>query len=1469
MTDVPQKPDRPETLLNIPSTGDSAGETLLDLEISDQQSGETLLQLDGASESVLSRIDRSTGAAHSSRPVELKSDDMHTGGSSGSTTSAKASGSSRGFTERLKGTGVVKYEPDRELGRGGMGVVLSVRDNDLRRDVAMKVVRADRIKPGTESGDLALRRFIEEAQITGQLEHPNIVPVHELGADAKGRIFFTMKLVRGKPLSEIIRELRRGDATTQAEYPLDRLLQVFMKVCDALSFAHAHNVVHRDLKPENIMIGRFGEVMVMDWGLARLLDQPEHGFDKAVNSIETDSHMRKVEDSAAGSRSGPSALSMEGTIAGTPAYMAPEQALGEISRIDQQTDVFALGAILYEILVLRPPYTAKGGTNVIEQAARGELTDPFERVASDEHLRERLARLPGGKIPPELAAIAMHALQKRKEERYATVRAMEDDVENYIAGRPVSVHADFITVRMAKWVRRHPTLSMSTAAAAAVILVAVASIMGIVAQARQEAIRQQEEVVTASTQAKLEAEKRAEAESNLKQASIERENALQQRARATTLYREGTEQAERARQMTLGETRTEAKQAAVLALEKAVETDESYVDPVFALAQLMHFFGDRRALDFYARTNTLMSGDGGNGDARALVYAGNFARDVLGNLELAESYYLQAAKLDPSDPHVLVGQGMAAIVAGNFPRAAELAVEARNRDDSLWEAWYMHGYAFGSQMTPDDRALNPIYDPGKAEELFTQALARSNRQSETYAERGIVRIDLKQYEAAESDLRRAIELAPGSLTPQLNLCIALRAMQRNDEALAITGQLVKDHAELYHVWSNHGMSLYFDGQNEAAAAAMEKSLSIQPGRPIAHHNLAHIYISMGKPDEARTHANKTLEIEPDYFLSWLLIAQIDEDAKDYERALADVDKAIAIQPEDATVLATRARVLLRADRNEEAVAAASRAYELSPESPLASRMLGLCELRGGNYARAAVLLQQSVENFPADWEGHLNLATALQLLGRHDQALAAAQRVIELKPDEPQGHYRAGIVLLSQDRPLDAIAYLRKATQLDPKSVDSWVSLAACANSIRLLEEARNASRKVTELDDANVLGWVNLGRAELALGNEEAAGLAADKADSLDARDAHEKSIAADLLVEIGRPQQAYDAALVAINMNEQDPDAWRAAARALFGLGRLSEALTAAQKTAVLRPGNVATLNFVSTLLVALDRFAEAEEVSKQTLEVDPTNALALETLGNARSRQGLYRLAIESYEAALRVNRGSAIIWLNLGVSWLLLGDYDRCIPAFKEATVLEDDLAPAWEYWGTALQAQGRSAEAIKKLLKALELNPNSAGGHLNLASAYYNEGELEKATEHAGRAVDLNPGNPNAWYRLGISHFDLGQWKQAAEAFEQIATMAPDNQYMPYMVAQCKAELELFEDSKNWAEKALKLDSMLSSARVILARAELGLGNDEEAIKQLKQSLEDGVDPAWALNPAWWDGIRENEGFKALLKQYGG
>jgi serine/threonine-protein kinase len=230
----------------------------------------------------------------------------------------------------------VRYQDRGEIGRGGVGTVRCAFDRVLLRAVAMKLIDA-----GTAS-DLGAR-FVEEAQITGQLDHPNIVPVYEFGTIRGGQSYFTMKLVSGRTLSQVIAQLHEGGFT---DVDLEGVLRVLLKVCEAVAFAHSRGVIHRDLKPSNVMIGTHGQVYVMDWGLGLLLAGARLTAGVAAGAPDAAVRASVPQEHTYGP---------EGTVG----YMAPEQALANIRGIDARTDVYALGAILYQVLTGRAPYHAE------------------------------------------------------------------------------------------------------------------------------------------------------------------------------------------------------------------------------------------------------------------------------------------------------------------------------------------------------------------------------------------------------------------------------------------------------------------------------------------------------------------------------------------------------------------------------------------------------------------------------------------------------------------------------------------------------------------------------------------------------------------------------------------------------------------------------------------------------------------------------------------------------------------------------------------------------------------------------------------------------------------------------------------------------------------------------------------------------------------------------------------------------
>ncbi len=433
---------------------------------------------------------------------------------------SKGSGSSSGDDSLA----LDKYEIGEKIAEGGMGAILSASDLNIKRKVAMKVLLKGRQK-STEN----IFRFIEEGQVTGQLEHPSIVPVYELGFNDSGEVYYTMKLVRGTTLKDILKKIGKNDPETLALFPLVRLLTIFQKVCDAMAFAHSKGIVHRDLKPENIMIGDYGEVLVMDWGLAKNIgtndgmavnsirfqtDSPnpksvksktispdQTSSDTTVNtklsqsqtnttSTETKTDSFKSKSSTISATRGIDSLftdvssdsmnTLDGQIMGTPNFMAPEQATGQIEKIDGRTDIYALGGILYNILTLRVPIAGKSLTEMMVNIVKGNIPPPIcfnlgAKKLKDKHMEDKIQRrefphCPSGKIPTSLSAVTMKALALKQELRYQTVQELQADIEAYQGGFATSAEEASFMKLIALMIMRNKGVSVATIASLIIVV---------------------------------------------------------------------------------------------------------------------------------------------------------------------------------------------------------------------------------------------------------------------------------------------------------------------------------------------------------------------------------------------------------------------------------------------------------------------------------------------------------------------------------------------------------------------------------------------------------------------------------------------------------------------------------------------------------------------------------------------------------------------------------------------------------------------------------------------------------------------------------------------------------------------------------------------------------------------------------------------------------------------------------------
>lgn len=344
-----------------------------------------------------------------------------------------------------------RYTLLRKLGQGGLGIVWLARDQNLQRYVAVKEISRD-----VASDDPALDHFRREAEITGRLEHPGIVPIYQYGEDeATGKSFYVMRFLGKKTLQDAIAEYHERRASGNADpMLLHRLLSALISVCHSIGHAHSRKVIHRDLKPENVALDEFGQVTLLDWGLAKIND--------ATGMYDLNGRIEPGDIHSVGS-------TQVGRVLGTPLYMAPEQASARVDEVDELTDVYALGGILYAILTGLAPHQSAieeaGSTctrsDIMSKIVEGSIADPQKVIRS---------------VPPELSAVCMKALSSKRYLRYESAADFAEDVQHFIAGTPVNAYTPPVEQRIKRWMASHPTLTQSILLIASLLLIGGAAI---------------------------------------------------------------------------------------------------------------------------------------------------------------------------------------------------------------------------------------------------------------------------------------------------------------------------------------------------------------------------------------------------------------------------------------------------------------------------------------------------------------------------------------------------------------------------------------------------------------------------------------------------------------------------------------------------------------------------------------------------------------------------------------------------------------------------------------------------------------------------------------------------------------------------------------------------------------------------------------------------------------------------------
>jgi serine/threonine-protein kinase len=383
-------------------------------------------------------------------------------------------------------TNFQRFRPLRPHARGGLGAIFVAVDEELHREVALK-----QLHDSHADDPVSRTRFLLEAEITGGLEHPGIVPVYGLGSYADGRLYYAMRLVRGDTLKEAIEAFFKADHVAsrgqgERALALRQLLARFVAVCNAVAYAHSRGVIHRDLKPSNILLGPYGETLVVDWGLAKVVGRD------GSRTAGTEGTLRPGSGSSSGE-------TLPGSAVGTPAYMSPEQAAGQLDRISPATDVYSLGATLYHLLTGQSPFPDNDVPAVLSRVQRGDFT-PTHAVRPD--------------VPRPLEAVCLKAMALEPESRYRSPRELADEIEQWLAGEPVAAWPEPWSARAKRWIARRRTLVTAACVAAVVTIAALGGITALQVRSNQE--------LSAANEALRDAQTRAEGRVDLALRAIER-----------------------------------------------------------------------------------------------------------------------------------------------------------------------------------------------------------------------------------------------------------------------------------------------------------------------------------------------------------------------------------------------------------------------------------------------------------------------------------------------------------------------------------------------------------------------------------------------------------------------------------------------------------------------------------------------------------------------------------------------------------------------------------------------------------------------------------------------------------------------------------------------------------------------------------------------------------------------------------
>jgi serine/threonine-protein kinase len=1099
---------------------------------------------------------------------------------------------------------IAGYEVLGLLGQGGMGVVYKAQQVQPRRPVALKMIR-DAGLAGAEE----LARFHREAQAVADLEHPHIVRLYEVG-EHEGQPFLALEYLEGGSLAQ------RLDGTPWPSAAAARLVEVLARAMHAV---HQRGIVHRDLKPHNVLLARSDRPEALPLG-----GRPEELGERFEPRI-TDFGLAK--------QLGVSGQTQSGAILGTPSYMAPEQAVGQSKQLGPAADVYALGAILYELLTGRPPFRAETPLHTLQQVVGQEPVPPSR-------LNANVAR--------DLETICLKCLPKLPGKRYASALVLADELRRFQNGEPIVARPAGWWEKGVKWARRRPAVAALWAVSVVALLAGGAGVIWLQQQA---------------------AERRAE-EDRLRQgveAALERANGLRHEAR-------------------WGEARAILDQAA----ERLGDSGPADLRQRVARTRAdLDLVGRLDAARLRAAT-VLQNRRDTAGVERD--YAAAFQQAGLGRE--GEPVATVAARIRHC---AVRSQVVAALddwarITTDRQRRRWLLAVARDADPDPWRDRVRDPAVWGdraalqrlARRAPMDQ-LSPqllatlgsvlALNKGDAVPLLTAARERYPDDFWLNFEVGNVLAAAGQREQAVGYYRAAQALRPKSGAVYNNLGTTLDELGRHDEAIACFHRAIALDPRFAVAYRNLGNALEARGQMDQSLAAHQKAVALDPGWALAHYNLGRALDDKGRLDEAIAEYRKSIALDPKYVLAHNNLGVTLGKKGQLDAAMASYRKALALDPKLALAHTGLGIMLARKGRHDEAIACFRKAIVFDPRDALAHDRLGNALYQKGRLEEAIAACQRAIVLDPGNASTHDQLGRALGEQGRLDEAIAAHRKAVALNPRDARAHYHLGNALGDRGRTSEAMASYRQAIALDPKATLAHNNLGNALYDQGKVDEAIACYRRAIAADPRSALAWNNLGRALHTRGQTDEAIAAFRQAIAIDPRCVLAYTNLGLALEARGRLDEALAAQQQAVAVAPRDANAHFNLGNAWLAKGRPDEAIAAYRLAVTLDPTDARPLVNLGNTLWAKGQLDEAGAAFQKAIAVAPRLAAAHHNLGSVLAEKGQWDQAGDAYQKAIALDPRFVQAYFGLGQALIHQGRFGPARDSLRRCRELLPRSHPA--------------------------------------------------------------------------------------------------------------------------------------------------------------------------------------------------